>query len=223
MMKQKEKFATNRREFVKNFAIGSSAILALGNLSFTSFIAGNPVRKAIICDFSKCTGCRTCETSCVAYNFSNKKGYENYGIVNPKNANIRVHTFNPDLDIPSTCSACPDTPCIAACPVTVDNTSGEKALYLNKKTSAISVHEDDCIGCGNCAKACESERVGVIRMHKETALPLGLCTYCDGDPSCVKNCPYGALSYMEVDTNSAYFGKSPEQIADVLTDKYYKV
>lgn len=222
MMKQKDKLTTNRRDFVKTITIGGGAVFALGNLSFSSIVPYTSERKAIVCDFSKCTGCRTCETSCVAYNFSNKKGYENYGIVNPKNANIRVHTFNPDLDIPSTCSGCPDTPCITACPVTIDSTSGEKALYLNKKTSAIAVHEEECIGCGKCAKACESERTGVIRMHEERKLPVGLCTYCDGDPSCVKNCPYGALSYMKVDADYEFFGKTPEEIAEVLTDKFYK-
>ncbi len=213
----------SRRKFIKNVAIGSSVTLALGNLSF-SFVDGNSQseKKVIICDFSICTGCTTCEVSCVAYNHQSVNGTNTFGIVNPKNTNIKVHKFNPDLDIPSTCAGCPDTPCITACPITIDNDKGIKALYLKKGTNAIAVHQDNCIGCGLCAKACESERTGVIRKNKETGKPEGLCTYCDGDPSCVKNCPYGALSYVTVDTKYEFFGKSPEQIAKVLTERFYK-
>ncbi|MBN1251693.1 MAG: 4Fe-4S dicluster domain-containing protein [Bacteroidales bacterium] len=222
-MQQENNFSESRRDFIKNLFIGGGVTLALGNLSFTFFDSEKGIeKKVIICDFSKCTGCRTCETSCVAYNFATQDGFETYGIVNPKNANIRVNKFNPDLDIPATCAGCPDTPCINACPINVDRKTGEKALYLNKLTGAISVNVEECIGCGKCAKACETERVGVIRQNQESGKPEGLCTYCDGDPSCVKNCPYGALSYVKVDTNYEFFGKSPEQIAGILTERYYK-
>ena len=220
-MNKKDKNTTNRRDFIKNLAIGGGVTIALGNLSFKFLDSENSERKVIICDYSKCTGCKTCETSCVAYNQTNRNGIKTFGLVNPKNANIRVYNFNPDLDIPSTCAGCPDTPCINACPITVNSETGEKALYLNKKTGAISLHEDKCIGCGNCARTCKSERTGVIRRNNKSGKPEGLCTYCDGDPSCVKNCPYGALSYVKVDTGYEFFGKSPTQIAKVLIDRYY--
>jgi len=224
MMKENDSNPTNksRRKFIKNVAIGSSVTLALGNLSFT-FLDNNSAlgKKVIICDYSICTGCRTCEASCVAYNHQTVNGTNTFGIVNPKNTNIKVHKFNPDLDIPANCAGCPDTPCINACPITIDSNKGIKALYIKEGTNAIALHEEQCIGCGICAKACETESVGVIRRNKESGKPEGLCTYCDGDPSCVKNCPYGALSYVTVDTKYEFLGKSPTQIARVLTERFY--
>lgn len=225
-MKKKSTSPTNesRRKFIKDVAIGSSFTLAFGNLSFT-FLDNNSqvAKKVIICDYSICTGCQTCEVSCVAFNHKMIDGTNTFGLVNPKNTNIKVHKFNPDLDIPATCAGCPDTPCITACPITIDKDKGIKALYINKGTNAIAMHEEQCIGCGLCAKACETESVGVIRKNKESGKPEGLCTYCDGDPACVKNCPYGALSYVSVDTNYEFFGKSPEEIAEILTERFYKV
>ncbi len=213
----------SRRKFIKNVTIGSSVTFALGNLSF-SIIDDRSAsgKKVIICDYSICTGCKTCEVSCVAYNHQTVNDTNTFGLVNPKNTNIKVHKFNPDLDIPANCAGCPDTPCIEACSITVDSGKNIKALYIKKGTSAIAVNKEKCIGCKQCAKACEKEKVGVIRSNQESGKPEGLCTYCDGDPSCVKNCPYGALSYVTVDTKYEFFGKSPKQIAKVLTDKFYK-
>ncbi len=226
MEKSKKITDQTRRKFIKQVAIGGGLTIALGNLSFT-FISDekNPLlkKKVIICDFSICAGCKTCEISCSAYNFKNLAGKQTFGLVNPKHTNIKVHQFNPALDIPATCAGCPDTPCVNACPITINQETGEKALYVKEGTMAIAVHEDKCIGCGLCAKACETERVGVIRRNKETGKPEGLCTYCDGDPSCVKNCPYGALSYVTVDTEYEFFGKSPEEIAKILTERFYGV
>ena len=224
-MKKENTNPTNqsRRKFIKDVTIGSSLTLAFGNLSFT-FIGNNSqvVKKVIICDYSICTGCQTCEVSCVAFNHKMVDGSNTFGLVNPKNTNIKVHKFNPDLDIPATCAGCPDTPCITACPITIDKDKGLKALYIKEETNAIAVHEEQCIGCGLCAIACETESVGVIRKNKKSGKPEGLCTYCNGDPSCVKNCPYGALSYLDVDTNYEFFGKSPKQIAEILTERFYK-
>ena len=214
----------SRRKFIKKLTISGGVTLALGNLSFT-FLGDESTlsqKKVIICDYSICAGCRTCEVSCVAFNFKTTDGKPTYGLVNPKNTNIKVHKFNPDLDIPATCAGCPDTPCVVACPITIDKEKGLKALYVKEGTKAIAVHEENCIGCGLCAKACDTQRVGVIRRNAESGKPEGLCTYCDGDPSCVKNCPYGALSYVTVDTGYEFFGKSPEQIAEILTERFYK-
>ena len=226
-MKKKENAEKkSRRKFIKQIAIGGGLTIAMGNLSFT-FIENdeNPLlkKKVIICDYTICAGCRTCEVSCSAFNHPVMDGKATLGLVNPRNTNIKVHKFNPPLDIPATCAGCPDTPCINACPITVDADKGIKALHIKEGTLAIAVHEDKCVGCGACARACETERVGVIRRNPETGKPEGLCTYCNGDPSCVKNCPYGALSYVTVDTEYEFFGKSPEQIAEILTKRFYGV
>ena len=72
----------------------------------------------IVVDYSKCTGCRTCETVCSAFNHPREVNGELLnGTGNPYLSNIKVHPSNPDADVPTVCTMCPDNPCIEACPV----------------------------------------------------------------------------------------------------------
>ena len=80
-----------------------------------------------------------------------------------------------------------------------------------------------CIACGSCAKACRTERVGIIYPNPETNKPERMCTLCDGDPQCVKYCPYDALSYTQLDLEKEFYGKSPELIAEELTRRWYTI
>jgi len=50
---------------------------------------------------------------------------------------IRVHSFNPDVDVPNVCAMCADTPCVKACPVDPDVKTGQRALYRHQATHTI--------------------------------------------------------------------------------------
>jgi Fe-S-cluster-containing hydrogenase component 2 len=215
---------TSRRDFLKKLAIGGGGVVVLGKYHFLfGNEATNGILKAIVVDFDKCTGCRTCETVCSAYHHPVEiNGEILNGLGNPKLGNIQVYHYNPDVDIPSVCANCPDTPCVNACPVTPDPISGYKAIYRDEVTQAIRTNHEVCISCGSCANACDTERTGVIKMNPKTRHPEHICDHCGGDdPQCVKNCPYGALSFKEVDVNKTYFGLSPEEIAEELFERYY--
>ncbi len=224
MEKKKNNEQFSRRDFIRNVAFGTGATLLLTNFSLVRWhVDEKGILKGIVVDYDKCTGCRTCETACSASNHRVLiNGEEMEGLGNPWMANIRVHRFNPDVDVPNVCQICPDAPCIAACPVEPDPDTGRRALYRDEEHLTIKCDTDRCIGCGNCAITCATERSGVIIPNPETGSPERMCTLCSGDPHCVKACPYGALSLVEVDTNREFFGMSPKEIARELMKKYYK-
>lgn len=213
-----------RRKFIQTIALGGGALFlsnSWGIFSVAHAGEGKTEYTMILVDYNKCTGCRTCETVCSAYNHPKEVSGELLnGAGNPYLSNIKVYGFNPDVDVPAVCAMCPDNPCIEACPVDPDPATGRRALYRDSKTLAITNDPDRCIGCGSCAEAC---RVGVIVPHPETAKPERMCTLCNGEPQCVKYCPFGALSQVKVDTSLKFYAMKPDQIAEKLIDEWYGV
>jgi Fe-S-cluster-containing hydrogenase component 2 len=204
-------------------AFGSGAMVLLGQFGvFRLAIAQQEEKNTltmIVVDYSKCTGCRTCETVCSAFNHQQTVNGEILnGLGNPDLANIRVYAYNPDVDIPAVCAMCPDSPCIEACPVDPDSKTGWKALYREEKNQTIKNDPERCLACGSCAEAC---RVGVIIPNAETDIPERMCTLCGGDPQCVKYCPFGALTQVNVDTSQKFYAMKPEQIAEKLIHEWY--
>ena len=215
----------SRRHFLQDMVYGGAGLVILGSFGLRIFKDEKThVIKAIAVNFDKCTGCRTCETACSAYNHPvEMNGEKVKGLGNPFYSNIKVHHFNPDVDIPSTCAICPDPPCIAACPVAPDLQTGRKALYRDEELLTIKNDTERCLGCEQCAFACENLRGGVIRPNDETRMPERICSLCDGDPQCVKYCPYDALSYMEMPDDRDLKGLDPRIIAQRLIKKYYNI
>ena len=213
----------SRREFLINLGVASGGLISLGGWLVKTVDAQEKATYGlIVVDFNKCTGCRTCEAVCSQVN---KKvtinGEELLGLGNPHFSNVRVMYFNPPVDVPNRCVQCSDAPCIEACPVSPDPKTGRKALYRDEKTLAIKTDYDRCIGCGSCAQACTEGRVGAIIMNPDTNKPEGICNLCEGDPACVKHCPFGALSYIEDGLDGRHYAFSPEKIAQQLTTLWY--
>lgn len=231
MAKESEKFQNfnrygilSRREFLKDIAIAGTAIVLSGRVGIASLWADSDKKtlKMILVDYSKCTGCRTCEAVCSSYNNPvTFNGEKLPGVGNPVYSNIRVESFNPDVDVPKVCAMCPDTPCVKACPIEPDPKTGRRAIYRDEKTLTIKNDPIRCIGCGSCVKACAEQRTGVIVLDSQTGKPRGICTLCGGDPQCVKWCPFDALSCVEVNPEKKFYGLSPEKIAKELSMKWY--
>ena len=124
----------------------------------------------VLVDYGKCTGCRTCEAACSSHNRPvSIDGRELPGLGNPRYANIRVQSFNPDVDVPNVCAMCADTPCVKACPVEPDPKTGRRALYRDEATHTIHNDPGRCIGCRSCAEACAAQRTGVISPDPQRA------------------------------------------------------
>jgi anaerobic carbon-monoxide dehydrogenase iron sulfur subunit len=214
----------SRRDFVRNIAFGAGALTMMRGFGIIAAQAsGATTIKAIFVDFTKCTGCRTCETVCSSVNHTvNIGGTRVNGLGNPELSNIRVWHYNPDVDVPVTCFLCADAPCIANCPVEPDPVTGRRALYRDPDLQTVVCNYERCIGCGSCAVVCDSSRGGVIARNRETGKPERLCTLCGGDPSCVKYCTYGALSFREVEMGMELRNMTPDAIARKLTSHFYE-
>lgn len=156
-------------------------------------------------DASKCVGCRLCEYECAIFHT---------GEANPTKSFIRVHYFNPPVDVPTVCQQCADAPCMAACPPRI------AAISKDENTGALKIDETKCTGCGLCVDAC---RTGCIRIDKETMLATGICDLCGGDPSCLKVCPSGAIFRTSTSVQGAYYAARPEVVAQQLAIRLYQV
>lgn len=220
-----ERTNLTRREFIKGIGIGGGAFFLLGQFGIHAAAwadSGNPLLKMVLVDYGKCTGCRTCEAVCSSRNRPvTINGEELPGLGNPRYANIRVHSFNPEVDVPNVCAMCADTPCANACPVKPEPKTGRRALYRDKATHTMHNDLSRCIGCGSCAQACAAQRTGVISLNPATRRPEHMCTLCGGDPQCVKWCPFGALSFVEVRPDRKFYGLSPEKIAAEFAKNWY--
>jgi len=217
----------SRREFMEKLALGGGALVLLSGCARLAapgpgIEAGKKVYTFIAVDYTKCTGCRTCEAVCAASNhplFRDSSYQSDLG--NPVMSNIRVHSFNPDVDAPVTCARCEDTPCVNACPVDPDPKTGRRELFQDEKLGVITNDPERCIACGNCVEACAESSVGILAQHPETNLPMRMCTLCDGDPQCVKHCPYEAISILRVNADYPFYRMSPEDIAIKLNKRWY--
>jgi anaerobic carbon-monoxide dehydrogenase iron sulfur subunit len=216
--------ALSRKQFLQNVAWGTGGLAVMGNFGLMGapVFAGNTV-KAIVVDFDKCAGCRTCESVCSAWN--NKYVIDEQqldGLGNPSTSNIKVWRYNPPVDVPVTCFLCHDAPCVDACPVEPDAETGRKALYRDEKNRTILCDHTRCIGCESCASTCSTDRGGVI-FPDENGHPRQMCTLCDGAPSCVKWCPYEALHFLEITASMELRRQTPEQIATQLIERFYEL
>jgi len=217
----------SRREFMGRMALGGGALLLLSGCSrWVLPDSGTGMKEKIYeyiaVDFTKCTGCRTCEAVCSASNNPiSVDGRMIPGTGNPEFANIHVHSFNPDVSAPAVCARCADTPCVNACPVDPDPADERRALFQDTNYGTITNDPDRCISCGNCVDACASESVGILAQHPETNQPMRMCTLCDGTPQCVSHCPYEALTLIRVIDDQPYYRMSPEEIAKELSKGWY--
>jgi len=224
--KQDKPTSPSRRDFIWKMAVGGGAAILFGKVGDKLLLASENTKQTreylmVHVDYSKCTGCRTCESVCSSFNHRQVVNRESLlGLGNPFYSNIRVHSYNPDLDIPAVCALCPDAPCIRSCPVELDLKTGRKALYRDEKTGTLRNDPNRCIGCGSCQEACKIQRTDVIVLGPDHK-PERICTLCDGDPQCVKYCPFNALSFAKVVPEREFYGLHPDIISKKLINRWY--
>jgi Fe-S-cluster-containing dehydrogenase component len=135
-------------------------------------------RKIVTCDPDLCLGCRICEVAC-----SVTKGKS----LSPSLSCIHVANFEPVGSLALACILCEKAPCVTVCPT--------KALFKGEN-GVIRIDEKKCNGCSWCMGAC---KFGAITLNP-TKKVVAICDLCDGDPKCVKLCPFeGALSFATLE------------------------
>lgn len=116
-----------------------------------------------------CDGCRMCELVCSLY----KSGW-----VNPYLARIRVVRTGDGAPRPLICRHCKVAQCQRVCPV-------PGAFYERESTGALAIDQFKCTRCLKCVDACPFAALWVAPSGETLK-----CDLCDGDPVCVKHCPY---------------------------------
>jgi Fe-S-cluster-containing dehydrogenase component len=195
------KRSTSRRDFLKLAGAGFLGALATTTLGMGSFETtdGRKVHVwglatgAMVHDPNLCVGCLRCETGCTVRNDGKASAYIsrvkvsrnlNYGVqgVTAAFATADGQQGNFRL-VGETCRQCSHPACAEACPV--------GAISEDRVTGARVVDAKRCVGCGACASACPWH---IATVDPETRISTK-CTLCDGDPTCAKSCPTGALKF----------------------------
>ena len=134
-----------------------------------------------IINYDKCTGCRICEVVCSMHR---------RGSSNPQKSLIRIVKMEGEAtvtSIPVKCMQCEKAICEAICPTA--------AISSNPVTGAKSIDKEKCIGCSACVYACP---FGAAILDRSVGSAF-ICDLCDGDPLCVRFCPWDAIQYVRSD------------------------
>jgi len=135
-------------------------------------------------DAAKCTGCGSCELICSLYHD---------GVNSPSLSRIRVvRDALSGVDSIEVCPQCQGPECMQACPV-------KEAMIVDDKTGARVIVKEECIGCGNCFRACPFNLEGFIIKHNPAENVYVKCDLCykrETGPACVEICPQSALRYI---------------------------
>ena len=155
------------------------------------------MKKMLMVDHSKCTGCRLCEAVC-----SVKKN----GALNPSRARIAVIKWERIcVETPMLCQQCDSAPCLAVCPV--------RALARDEDIGRVILNYDLCIGCKFCLAACPFGAMGIDPVARKVIK----CDLCDGDPTCVKFCETGALQYLDASmVNTTKMREAAEKLSELI-------
>jgi len=205
-----------RRDFLGNVLKGAG-LVALCFVAGTSTAEADEVKEQppslVVADLKKCVGCRICEVECAR---------KNYLTFNPRHANLQLIHTNPPVSVPNHCYLCKDAPCVAECPVVVNKATGEKALTHDPKVKGLKLDNVACTGCWKCVDVCQRERSGIMRKNERSKRPEGFCTLCEGDPSCVKYCPNGAMVRVPVTFDGRHLSRNPYIIGEELVKVWYR-
>jgi len=133
-------------------------------------------------------GCGLCEVYCTVQHSKTKDVVKTYNKEKPRPiSRVRLEANRP-VSFATQCRHCEDASCVTAC------LSG--AMTKDEKTGMIMHDPERCIGCWTCVMVCP---YGAIKMdiNKKIVAKCDLCSELEV-PTCVANCPNGALVIKEV-------------------------
>ena len=97
----------------------------------------------------------------------------------------------------------------AVCPV--------EAISTHPDNGSRVVNENRCIGCNSCAFVCP---FGAILVDRSVGRAF-VCDRCDGDPLCVRFCPWEAIEFVPSDDVSMKLKRdSARKLVDLLDSNF---
>lgn len=148
----------------------------------------------MLIDLDRCTRCDDCVRACASTHNNNPRFVRN----GPVQDNIMVA---------NACMHCQDPVCMIECPT--------GAISRRTKGGEITINDNTCVGCTNCAKNCPYEAIRMVEIRDKLGLfireqttsaraPLTKATKCDlcvdqwSGPACQRACPHDALIRMDM-------------------------
>jgi Fe-S-cluster-containing hydrogenase component 2 len=156
----------------------------------TGLIHGESV---LLIDLSTCTRCDECVRGCADAHGGQPRF-------------IREGERYRNWLVPTACYQCTDPTCMMDCPT--------GAISRQVGTLEVTINDETCIGCSNCAKRCpwgnitmvESEELRPDGKHVELASKCDLCITRPQGPACVQMCPHGCavrISFKDLERVTA--------------------
>lgn len=130
-------------------------------------------------NISFCAGCSSCEIVC---------GLVHEGVSSPSVNRIFLERGERQSLVHKilTCQHCTDHPCYEKCP------KKDAAMCIDEN-GIVYINEENCIGCGLCAKACtfKPSRINFVKnkdKKKRKARKCDLCRTRPEGPACIEYC-----------------------------------
>ncbi|WKY45214.1 4Fe-4S dicluster domain-containing protein [Eubacteriaceae bacterium ES2] len=140
-------------------------------------------------DISFCAGCSACEIVC---------GLVHEGVSSPSVKRIFLERGEKQSlqHAVLTCHHCDDPPCYEKCP------KKDKAMCIDER-GIVYIDQDECIGCGMCAKACKFEPSRInfnkkIEKTKRKAYKCDLCRTRENGPACIEYCQVKCIGLSDL-------------------------
>lgn len=143
--------------------------------------------KRIMIDRALCDGCLGCTVACMANHSKTGASIDDLDLENPENVSRNAIRLDENGQYaPIFCRHCDEPECALTC------ITG--AMVKDEETGLVLYDAEKCAACFMCVMSCP---FGVLRPTANHQAVVK-CDFCDGDPSCVKECPKHAITVLEV-------------------------